>query len=87
MAMTKALGEKLAIKLLPEETVTKAGLHVVCTDGHGQRALARGVVKSVGRDCKYGVKVGDTVLFREYMAHEADGLKYAYEKDVLAVME
>jgi co-chaperonin GroES (HSP10) len=83
--MPKAIGEKLAIKLLPESTVTPKGIHVVSTSGPGQRALARGVVKSVGRDCKYGVKVGDTVYFREYMGFKVDDLTFVWEKDCLIV--
>lgn len=81
----KAIGEKLAVEIIPEPTVTKSGIQIVCTDGHGQRALARGLVKSVGRDCKYGVRIGDIVRVREYNGFQAEGLCYVWEKDVICV--
>ena len=83
--MNRAIGEKLAIELLPEPKVTPKGIHVVDTSGPGQRALARGVVKSIGKDVNRDVKVGDVVLYREFMSFKADGLDFVWQKDVIAV--
>ncbi len=86
--MPKAIGEKLAIERLPDPVKSEGGIWIDADkSGHGQRALAKGVVRSVGRDCKYGVKVGDKVLYREFMSFKVDGLDYTWEKDVLSVYE
>ena len=98
----KPLGNRVLVKQLSTEEVTKSG--IVLPDTADKEKKAQGTIVAVGNVdeiSKLGLKVGDTVVFGKYSGDEVeldeDGKKVEYkilyvgrekdESDVLAVVE
>ncbi len=96
MAAIKPLGDRLVVKQLPSEEVTKSGIVLPDTakDKPQQAeviAVGPGRVLDNGQRQPMEVKVGDKVLYSKYAGNEVkiDGEEYLIlrEIDVLAVIE
>lgn len=98
----KPLGNRVLVKQLSTEEVTKSG--IVLPDTADKEKKAQGKIVEVGNGeeiARLGLKVGDTVVFGKYSGDEVeieeDGKKVEYkvlyvgkekdESDVLAVIE
>ena len=88
----KPLGDRVVVKPLEEEEVTKAG--IVLPDTVEKEKKEQGKVLSIGtgeKITKLGLKEGDTVLFGKYAGEDVtvDEVDYKVleEKDVLAIIE
>ena len=96
MAAIKPLGDRLVVKQLPSEEVTKSGIVLPDTakDKPQQAeviAVGPGRVLDNGQRQPMEVKVGDKVLYSKYAGNEVkiDGEEYLIlrEIDVLAIIE
>jgi len=96
VAAIKPLGDRLVVKQLPSEEVTKSGIVLPDTakDKPQQAeviAVGPGRVLDNGQRQPMEVKVGDKVLYSKYAGNEVkiDGEEYLIlrEIDVLAVIE
>lgn len=88
----KPLGDRVIVKPLTQEEVTKSG--IVLPDTVEKEKKEEGEVVSVGsgeKIRKFGLKTGDRVLFGKYAGEdvEVDGSEYKVlkDEDVLAVVE
>ncbi len=98
----KPLGNRVLVKQLTEEQVTKSG--IVLPDTTDKEKKAQGKIIAMGNGgeiASLGLKVGDTVVFGKYAGDEVemeeDGKKVEYkilnvgkekdESDVLAIIE
>ena len=91
----RPLGDRVVIKPLEREEVTKSGLVLPDTAKEKPQqgeilAVGPGRVLDSGERIKLDIKQGDRVLFAKYAGtefkHEDDELLILSEKDVLAVM-
>lgn len=92
----KPLGDRIIIKALPQEEVTKGGVFIPDT---AKEKPQQGEVLSVGQGCyddngkliPMAVKTGNKVLYGKYSGTEIklEGEEYLIlsEKDVLAIVE
>lgn len=96
MAAIKPLGDRLVVKQLPSEEVTKSGIVLPDTakDKPQQAeviAVGPGRVLDNGQRQPMEVKVGDKILYSKYAGNEVkiDGEEYLIlrEIDVLAIIE
>jgi chaperonin GroES len=73
--VVQPLGNRVLLKVIPEESVTPSGLFVPDT---AKEKPQRGEVVAVGDDEGIKVAVGDTVLFPKYSGTELrlDGVDY-----------
>ena len=96
----KPLGNRVLVKQLSTEEVTKSG--IVLPDTADKEKKAQGKIMALGTGSELGgLKVGDTVVFGKYAGDEVeideDGKKVEYkvlyvgrekdESDVLAIVE
>ncbi|MFA6198357.1 MAG: co-chaperone GroES [Patescibacteria group bacterium] len=88
----KPLGDRVIIKPLVEEEVTKSG--IVLPDTVEKEKKEQGAVVSVGNGekiTKLGLKAGDRVLFGKYSGEDVkvDDIEYKVlkDEDVLAIIE
>lgn len=93
----RPLNDRLVVKALPKEEVTKSG--IILPDTVDKERPEQGEVIAVGpgklldngQRSTVGVKVGDKVIFKKYAPDEVkiDGQEYLVisEYDVLAVLE
>lgn len=88
----KPLGDRVIIKPLVEEEVTKSG--IVLPDTVEKEKKEQGAVVSVGNGekiIKLGLKAGDRVLFGKYSGEDVkvDDIEYKVlkDEDVLAIIE
>lgn len=88
----KPLGDRVIVKPLQEEEVTKTG--IVLPDTVEKEKKEQGEVISVGNGekiVKLGLKAGDRVLFGKYSGEEVEiedvEYKVLKEEDVLAIIE
>jgi chaperonin GroES len=88
----KPLGDRVIIKPLVEEEVTKSG--IVLPDTVEKEKKEQGAVVSVGNGekiTKLGLKTGDRVLFGKYSGEDVkvDNIEYKVlkDEDVLAIIE
>ncbi|MBU0707977.1 co-chaperone GroES [Patescibacteria group bacterium] len=88
----KPLGDRVIVKPLQEEEVTKTG--IVLPDTVEKEKKEQGEVISVGNGeniKKLGVKAGDRVLFGKYSGEdvkiENEEFKVLKDEDVLAIIE
>ena len=88
----KPLGDRVIIKPLVEEEVTKSG--IVLPDTVEKEKKEQGAVVSVGNGekiTKLGLKAGDRVLFGKYSGEDVkvDNVEYKVlkDEDVLAIIE
>lgn len=96
MAAIKPLGDRLVVKQLPSEEVTKSGIVLPDTAKEKPQqaeviAVGPGRVLDNGQRQPMEVKVGDKVLYSKYAGNEVkiDGEEYLIlrEIDVLAIIE
>ena len=98
----KPLGNRVLVKQLSSEEVTKSGIVLPETADKEKKAQGRIVELGNGEEVKsLGLKVGDTVVFGKYAGEEVemeeDGKKVEYkilnvgkekdDSDVLAIIE
>ncbi len=98
----KPLGNRILVKQLSTEEVTKSGIVLPATTDKEKKAQGKIVALGNGAEIsQLGLKVGDTVVFGKYSGDEVemdeDGSKVEYkvlyvgrekdESDVLAVIE
>lgn len=98
----KPLGNRILVKQLTTEEVTKSGIVLPATADKEKKAQGQIVAVGNGEEItKLGLKVGDTVVFGKYAGDEVemdeDGTKSEYkilyvgkekdESDVLAIVE
>jgi chaperonin GroES len=93
----KPLGERVLIKLLESEEVTKGGIYIPDTAKEKPQegeivAVGPGRTLEDGKVAPMEVKVGDIVLFAKYSGTELkrDGVDYMLlnaDRDILAVVE
>lgn len=93
----KPLGDRVVVKPLTQEEVTKSGILLPDTVEKEKKeegevvAVGPGRVNDQGRRNQPEVNVGDRVLFGKYAGEdvEVDGIEYKVlkEEDVLAVVE
>lgn len=98
----KPLGNRVLVKQLSMEEVTKSG--IVLPDTADKEKKAQGKIVTLGNGeeiSKLGLKVGDTVVFGKYAGEEVEidenGIKVEYkilyvgkekdDSDVLAIVE
>jgi chaperonin GroES len=88
----KPLGDRVIIKPLVEEEVTKSG--IVLPDTVEKEKKEQGEVVSIGNGekiTKLGLKVGDRVLFGKYSGEDVkvEDIEYKVlkDEDVLAIIE
>ncbi len=93
----RPLNDRLIVKALPKEEVTKAG--IIIPESVDKERPEQGEVVAVGpgklledgKRSTMDVKVGDKVMFKKYAPDEVklDGVEYLVisEYDVLAVLE
>ena len=91
----KPLGDRVVIKPLPKEEMTKSGIYLPDTAKEKPQegtilAVGPGRVDDKGQRQPMDVKVGDKVLYAKYAGTEfkvdEDELLIVSEKDILAVM-
>lgn len=96
MAAIKPLGDRLVVKQLPSEEVTKSGIVLPDTAKEKPQqaeviAVGPGRVLDNGQRQPMEVKVGDKILYSKYAGNEVkiDGEEYLIlrEIDVLAIIE
>lgn len=98
----RPLGNRILVQQLTSEEVTKSGIILPASSGTEKKAQGKVVAVGPGKDVeKLGLKVGDTVVFSNYVGTEVeideDGKKVEYkvlyvgedkdESDVVAVIE
>ena len=100
--MVKPLGNRVLVKQLSTEEVTKSG--IVLPDTADKEKKAQGKIVELGNGSEIaglGLKVGDTVVFGKYAGEEVeideDGKKVEYkilyvgkekdDSDILAIVE
>jgi chaperonin GroES len=98
----KPLGNRVLVKQLSSEEVTKSGIVLPDTADKEKKAQGKIVELGAGEEIKtLGLKVGDTVVFGKYSGDEVemeeDGKKVEYkvlyvgkekdESDILALVE
>ena len=88
----KPLGDRIVVKPLQEEEVTKSG--IVLPDTVEEEKKEQGEVISVGNGekiTKLGIKAGDKVLFEKYSGEDVTVEEIEYkvlkDEDVLAIIE
>lgn len=88
----KPLGDRVIVKPLKDEEVTKSG--IVLPDTVEKEKKEQGEIISLGNGekiVKLGLKIGDKVLFGKYSGEDVkvgdEEYKVLKEEDVLAVME
>ena len=88
----KPIGDRVLVKAIKEEEVTKSG--IVLPDTIDKEKKAEGEIIAIGQGEKVeklGLKVGDRILFGRYAGEEVkvDGEEYKIlsHEDVLAVAE
>lgn len=88
----KPLGDRIAVKPVTEEEVTKSG--IVLPETAEKEKKEEGEVVAIGdgeKITKLGLKVGDRVLFGKYAGEEVtlDNVEYKVlkDEDVLAIVE
>jgi chaperonin GroES len=88
----KPLGDRILVKPLASEEVTKSG--IVLPESADKQKKEQGEVVAVGEGekiKKLGVKVGDKVLFGKYAGDEVemDKIEYRFlkEEDILGIVE
>ncbi|MBI5037659.1 MAG: co-chaperone GroES [Candidatus Kerfeldbacteria bacterium] len=88
----KPLGDRIAVKPVTEEEVTKSG--IVLPETAEKEKKEEGEVVAIGdgeKITKLGLKVGDRVLFGKYAGEEVtlENVEYKVlkDEDVLAVVE
>lgn len=88
----KPLGDRIVVKPLQEEEVTKSG--IVLPDTVEKEKKEQGEVVSVGNGekiIKLGIKAGDKVLFGKYSGEDVTVEEIEYkvlkDEDVLAIIE
>ncbi|MFA5107860.1 MAG: co-chaperone GroES [Patescibacteria group bacterium] len=88
----KPLGDRVIVKPLKDEEVTKSG--IVLPDTVEKEKKEQGEIISIGNGekiAKLGLRVGDKVLFGKYSGEDVKVGEVEYkvlkEEDVLAVME
>ncbi len=88
----KPLGDRVIVKPLKDEEVTKSG--IVLPDTVEKEKKEQGEIISIGNGekiAKLGLTVGDKVLFGKYSGEDVKVGEVEYkvlkEEDVLAVME
>lgn len=95
MPKLKPLGDRIVVKPLTQEEVTKSG--IVLPDTVEKEKKEQGEVVSIGdgdKIKKLGLKVGDTVLFGKYAGEDVEldegnekvEYKVLKDEDVLAVI-
>jgi chaperonin GroES len=91
--MLKPLGDRVLVKPLPAEEVTKSG--IVIPDSAKERPaegeiVALGNGKTKDGEYKFSVKVGDKVLYSKYAGDEikinGDEYKVMREEDILGIL-
>jgi chaperonin GroES len=96
VAAIKPLGDRLVVKQLPSEEVTKSGIVLPDTAKEKPQqaeviAVGPGRVLDNGQRQPMEVKVGDKILYSKYAGNEVkiDGEEYLIlrEIDVLAIIE
>lgn len=92
MMKLKPLGDRVIVKPLTQEEVTKSG--IVLPDTVEKEKKEQGEVVSIGageKITKLGLKVGDKVLFGKYAGEDVEvdegEYKVLKDEDVLAVVE
>lgn len=92
----RPLGDRVVVKPLPQEEVTKSGIILHSNDKERPErgeiiAIGPGKLLDNGSFAPMGVKVGDQVVFKKYSPDEVkvDGeeLLVIAESDVMAVIE
>jgi chaperonin GroES len=92
----RPLGDRVVVKPLPREEVTKSGIVLPDTAKEKPQqgevlAVGPGRVDEDGERIPMEVKVGDRVLYAKYAGtefkHDGDELLILSEKDILAVIE
>ncbi len=92
----KPLGDRVVVKALPSEEVTKSGIVIPDTAKEKPQqaeviAVGPGRVMENGQRQPIDVKVGDKVLYSKYAGNEVkiDGQEYLIlrDMDILAVIE
>jgi chaperonin GroES len=98
----KPLGNRILVKQLSTEEVTKSGIVLPATADKEKKAQGKVIELGNGEEiAKLGLKIGDTVVFGKYSGDEVeldeDGKKAEYkilyigkekdESDVLAIIE
>lgn len=98
----KPLGNRILVKQLSTEEVTKSGIVLPATADKEKKAQGKVVELGTGEDiAKLGLKTGDTVVFGKYAGEEVEieenGEKIEYkilyvgkekdDSDVLAIIE
>ncbi|MAF24512.1 co-chaperone GroES [bacterium] len=88
----KPLGDRVVVKPVSEEEVTKSG--IVLPDTVDKEKKAEGEVVALGNGekiTKLGLKVGDKVIYGKYAGEEVEVEDIEYkvlsDEDVLAVIE
>jgi chaperonin GroES len=88
----KPLGDRVVVKPVTQEEVTKSG--IVLPDTVEKEKKEQGEIVSIGEGekiKKLNLKVGDTVIFGKYAGDEVEiddtEYKVLKEEDVLAVIE
>ena len=94
----KPIGERILVKPLKEDEVTKSGIVLPSNAEKEKKAQGKIVALGSGEEIKkLGLKVGDTVVFGKYSGDEVEVDREEYkilnvskekdESDVLAILE
>jgi chaperonin GroES len=92
--MLKPLGDRVLIKPLPAEEITKSGIVIPDTAKEAPAegkivALGNGKIKD-GKIYQFSVKVGDKVLYSKYSGDElkidSEEYKVMKEEDILGIL-
>ena len=95
MATLKPLGDRVVIKPLPREEMTKSGIYLPDTAKEKPQegtivAVGTGRVTDDGKTLPMTLKVGDKVLYAKYAGTEFkqddEELLICSEKDILAIL-
>jgi len=95
MAQMKPLGDRVVVKALPRDEVTKSGIVLPDTAKEKPQegkviAVGAGKIGDDGKRMAMEVKEGDTVIYAKYAGTEIklDDVEYLIlsEKDILAIM-
>ena len=93
--MLQPLGNRVLIKPLPAEEVTKGGIVIPDTAKEAPAegeivALGNGKIKD-GKEYSFSVKTGDKVLYSKYSGDELklEGIEYKimHEEDILGILK
>ena len=96
MAQIKPLGDRVVVKAMPREEMTKSGIVLPDTAKEKPQegkviAVGKGKVADDGKLIKLDVKAGDRILFSKYAGTEVkiDGEEHLImrEDDILGIIE